>query len=237
MKFRHNFHADGEYRFTIPDLGVDLYTRVVETRHAVILFIDGRVVFREYLGGLEDMKTLDRGGAPGRAAVMKRFTNIPIQVKAGTRDVAVTFIERARVESDEFVGFLPGDLFSRGDRCKLVDGVQVVGRYSSGVSETTSRRRVSCWPPKAGPTTAMRARIASTLLAGLQRPVTEAEIGAVPFFDGGRKSWKFRRGIQQVIAPCWSAQVSLSRGSWTRNTTASAFPLNTWSSRRDSFFF
>ena len=32
MKFRHNFPADGEYRFTIPDLGVDLYTRVVETR-------------------------------------------------------------------------------------------------------------------------------------------------------------------------------------------------------------
>ena len=39
---------------------------------------------------------------------MKRFANIPVQVKAGTYDVAVTFIERARVESDEFVGFLPG---------------------------------------------------------------------------------------------------------------------------------
>ena len=30
-------------------------------------------------------------------------------MKAGTHDVAVTFIERARVESDEFVGVLPGD--------------------------------------------------------------------------------------------------------------------------------
>ena len=29
MKFRHNFPADGEYRFTIPDLGIDLYTRAV----------------------------------------------------------------------------------------------------------------------------------------------------------------------------------------------------------------
>ncbi len=35
MKFRHNFPADGEYRFTIPDLGVDLYTRAVETRHTL----------------------------------------------------------------------------------------------------------------------------------------------------------------------------------------------------------
>ena len=100
-------------------------------------------MFRESLGGPEDMRTVDRGGAPGRAEVMKRFANIPVQVKAGTYDVAVTFIERARVESDEFVGFLPGDVFSRGDRePRLVDGVQVVGPFNSpGVSDTPSRRR------------------------------------------------------------------------------------------------
>ena len=68
MKFRHNFPADGEYRFTIPDLGVDLYTRVVETRHTLIILVDGREVFRESLGGPEDLQTVDRGGAPGRAA-------------------------------------------------------------------------------------------------------------------------------------------------------------------------
>ena len=33
MKFRHTFPADGEYRFSIGDLGIDLYTRAVETRH------------------------------------------------------------------------------------------------------------------------------------------------------------------------------------------------------------
>jgi hypothetical protein len=96
MKFRHTFPADGEYRFTFPDLGVDLYTRVVETKHTLVLLIDGREVFRESLGGPEDMKTVDRGGAPGRAKVMERFTNVPVQVKAGTYDVAVAFIERAR---------------------------------------------------------------------------------------------------------------------------------------------
>jgi hypothetical protein len=102
MKFRHTFPADGEYRFTIPDLGVDLYTRVVETRHMVVILVDGREVFRESLGGPDDMRTVDRGGAPGRAKVMERFANIPVQVKAGTYDVVVTFIERARIESDEF---------------------------------------------------------------------------------------------------------------------------------------
>jgi hypothetical protein len=246
MKFRHNFHADGEYRFTIPDLGVDLYTRVVETRHAVILLIDGREVFREYLGGPEDMKTLDRGGAPGRAAVMKRFTNIPVPVKAGTRDVAVTFIERARVESDEFVGFLPGDLFSRGDRMpRLVDGVQVVGPFNSpGVSETASRRRVFICRPlqKDEPTkfgrpegralrrTCLRASHRSNLARrAFRRPVTDAEIDSLmPFFDGGRKSTGgFDAGIEQVIAAVLVSPEFLYRGvRGPASTTASAFPLN-----------
>ena len=103
------------------------------------------------MGGPEDLRIVDRGGAPGRAEIMKRFANIPVQVKAGTYDVAVTFIERARVESDEFVGFLPGDEFSRGDRePRLLGGVQVVGPFNSpGVSDTPSRRRIFICRPRA----------------------------------------------------------------------------------------
>ena len=146
MKFRHNFPADGEYRFTIPDLGVDLYTRALETRHTLVILVDGREVFRgvarRHRGSCGPSIATAR---PGRAEVMKRFANIPVQVKAGIHDVAVTFIERARVESDEFVGFLPGDEFSRGDRePRLVGGVKVMGPFNSpGVSDTPSRGRSS----------------------------------------------------------------------------------------------
>jgi len=87
--------------------------------------------------------------------VIKRFANIPVQVKAGTYGVAVTFIERAHVESDEFVGgpqgFLAGDEFSRGDRePRLQGGVKVEGPLNSpGVSETPSRRKIFiCRPQK-----------------------------------------------------------------------------------------
>ena len=177
MKFRHNFPADGEYRFTIPDLGVDLYTRVVETRHTLIILVDGREVFRQAVGGPEDLRIVDRNGAPGRAEIMKRFANIPVQVKAGTYDVAVTFIERARVESDEFVGFLPGDAFSRGDRePRIQGGVQVMGPFNSpGVSDTPSRRahlRLSA--RSRGQERACARRIAGSLARrAFRRPVTE----------------------------------------------------------------
>jgi hypothetical protein len=93
MKFRHNFPADGEYRVTILDLGIDLYSRVLDTRHRVVILIDGREVFRGELGGTEDLRTVDRKGAPGRAEVTNRFANLPVQVKAGIHDVAVTFID------------------------------------------------------------------------------------------------------------------------------------------------
>src|SRR5262249_39162416 len=150
LRFRHNFAADGEYRLTIRDLGIDLYTRAVETRHTVIILVDGREVFREPVGGTEDLRLVDHGGAPARAEIMERFANIPVNVTAGTYDVAVTFIERARVESDEFVGFLPGDAFSRGDRePRLVGGVDVVGPFNAtGVSDTPSRRRVFICKPE-----------------------------------------------------------------------------------------
>ncbi len=191
MRFRHNFSADGEYRFTIPDLGIDLYTRAVETRHTVLILVDGREVFRESVGGAEDLRIVDRGGAPGRAEIMKRFADIPVQVRAGTYDVAVTFIERARVESDEFVGVLPGDEFSRGDRApRLVAGVQVVGPFDSpGVSDTASRRRIFICQPEPNAERACARRIAENLARrAFRRPVTDDDIDSLmPYFDAGQR--------------------------------------------------
>jgi mono/diheme cytochrome c family protein len=204
MKFRHNFPADGEYRFTILDLGIDLYSRVLDTRHRVVILVDGREVFRGELGGTDDLRTVDRKGAPGRAEVTSRFANLPVPVKAGIHDVAVTFIERARVESDEFVGVLPGDEFSRGDRePRLVSGVKVDGPFNSpGVSETPSRRKIFvCRPDRQTPERTCARRIAATLARGaFRRPVTEADVdGLMPFFDKGRAS-SFDAGIEQLIA-------------------------------------
>jgi mono/diheme cytochrome c family protein len=210
MTFRHTFPADGEYRFTIQDIGVDLYSRVLETRHTLVLVVDGREVFRQSVGGPEDLRTVDRLGAPGRAEVMKRFADIPVQVKAGTHDVAVTFIERARVESDEFIGVIVGDAFSRGDRePRIQGGVQVVGPFNSpGVSDTPSRQRVFiCHPERENGASAQRERdcarrIASNLARrAFRRPVSDADVDSLmPHFETGRKAGTFDSGIQHLVA-------------------------------------
>jgi mono/diheme cytochrome c family protein len=235
MKFRHTFPADGEYRISIGDLGIDLYTRAAETQHTVIVLVDGREVFRGSLGSRDDLKLLDQGGAPARAAIMKRFTNIPVQVKAGTYDVGVTFIERARIESDEFVGFLPGDEFSRGDRApRVIGGVRVEGPFNSpGVSETASRRKIFVCRTQ---DKACARRIAETLARGaFRRPVTTADIDSLlPYFDSGRAAG-FDAGVEQMVAAILVSPEFLFRAIKTpepgRLKTASAsvpsaFPLS-----------
>src|SRR6185436_7767006 len=166
----------------------------------------------------DDLRTVDREGAPGRAAVMKRFANLPVQMKAGTYDVGVTFVERSRAESDEFVGgpdgFLPGDEFSRGDRePRLVGGVSVMGPYNSpGVSDTPSRRKIFVSSAKASPSSAKASaerddpaeracarRIAANLArAAYRRPVTDADLDSLmPYFEKGKT---FDAGVEQMIS-------------------------------------
>jgi hypothetical protein len=164
--------------------------------------------------------TVDRGGAPGRAKVMERFANVPVQVKAGTYDVAVTFIERARIESDEFVGFLPGDEFSRGDRMpRLVDGVQVVGPFSSpGVSETVSRRRIFiCRPGKPNEELPCARRISENLArrafrrpVRLKRSIRSCRNSKWPKGCLARRSRQAKAGLilasSRSLPPCSSAR-------------------------------
>ena len=72
--------------------------------------------------------------------MMERFSNIPVQVRAGVHDVVVTFIERAEIETDEFVSTAStGGSFGQGLRApRMIDGVTVVGPFNSpGVSKTT----------------------------------------------------------------------------------------------------
>jgi hypothetical protein len=103
IKFKHNFPADGEYRITIDNLGVGPYSNALENETTLVLMIDGRVVFRQSIGGPADLALADREAGTGRDAIMDRFSKIPVTVNAGVRDIVVAFLSRSRTHEYPYV--------------------------------------------------------------------------------------------------------------------------------------
>jgi mono/diheme cytochrome c family protein len=211
VKFKHNFPADGEYRFTMNDLGVGLYTGPVENESTLVIMIDGKIVFRKPIGGLADQALADRKAAAGRAEIMERFAKIPVQVQAGVRDVVVAFIDRSHVESDEnvanpapFAGLTGSIAQANGRMPRLVDGVEIVGPYDpKGVSRTSSRALIFVCDPKPAEELSCARQITENLARrAFRRPVNAEDVNRLmPFYAAGRESGgSFDQGIEQVVA-------------------------------------
>jgi hypothetical protein len=239
IKFKHNFPADGEYRITINDLSVGLYTGSVENESTVVIMIDGKIVFRKPIGGPADQALADRKAAQGRAEIMERFSKIPVQVQAGLRDVVVAFIDRSHVESDENVanpnaaGGLNGTFAqATGRLSRLTDGVEITGPFNAtGVSMTPSRALIFVCDPKEIGETACARRITETLARrAFRRPVTSEDVARLmPFYETGRLGGgTFDQGIEQVVAAVLASPEFLYRairGAQGASTSASGIPL------------
>jgi hypothetical protein len=208
IKFKHNFPADGLYRVNIDDLSVGLYTSTMENESTLVMMIDGKIVFREKIGGAADLSLADRKAADGRAKIMERFSKIPIQVKAGVRDVVVAFVQRADVESDENVaggfGGQSGGFGGSNRVPRLSNGVEISGPYEvSGISKTPSRDLIFVCDPKTKGEPGCAKQITETLARrAFRRPVTADDIAQLmPFYEYGRKDGgSFDAGVEQVVA-------------------------------------
>jgi mono/diheme cytochrome c family protein len=210
VRFKHNFPADGEYRINILDLSVGLYTGQMENESTLIIMIDGKIVFRQPIGGPEDLALAERLGPGGRAKIMDRFSKIPVQVQAGVRDVAVAFIDRAHVESDENVAAGFGGIgvlgFGNGNgrMARLVDGIEILGPYDpKGISQTASRALIFvCDPKKTGETACAKQITENLERRAFRRPVTADDVARLmPFYEAARASGgSFDQGIEQVVA-------------------------------------
>jgi hypothetical protein len=211
LSFRHNFVADGEYHISILDLDIGLYPSAAEWRQTVVMYIDGQEVFRGNVGGPEDLALVDREGADGRAKIIKRFSNIPVKVKAGTRNVVVTFIERARALSDEYLGGIGGQNggdfggFGRLQLARLLNGVEVSGPFGpTALQSTASRDRIFvCHPQSVADEEPCARRIAENLTRrAYRRPVNASDVDhLMPLFAAGRKqAGNFDGGVEQLVA-------------------------------------
>ncbi len=209
VRFKHNFPADGEYRITIADLSVGLYTSTMENESTLVIMIDGRIVFRKPIGGPADLTIADHKGAEGRTAIMDRFSKIPVEMQAGVHDVVVAFIDRAHVESDENIagGFngigVLGFGTGNGRMARLVNGIEIVGPFNStGVSKTASRALIFvCDPHKIGGPACAKQITEHLARRAFRRPVTSEDVARLmPFYEAGREGGgSFDQGIEQVV--------------------------------------
>jgi len=209
IKFKHDFPADGEYRITIDNLGVGPYPNALENESTLVIQIDGRIVFRKPIGGLADLVLADRDAGTGRAQIMERFSKIPVQVKAGVRDVVVAFIDRSHVESDENFEKLQGYGGLTGSQAVLErmavlrDGVVIAGPFNpTGVSMTPSRALIFVCDAKAAGESSCARQITENLARrAFRRPVTTEDMNRLlPFYEAGRRDGgTFDQGIEQVV--------------------------------------
>jgi len=211
IKFRHNFPADGEYQITITDLSVGPYSNALVREHALVVMIDGRTMVRKSIGGAADLALADRTAGTGRAQIMERFSKMPVQVRAGARDVVVAFIDRPQVETSENLERLPAYAGTTGGaaptdwRPRLQDpGVVVAGPFKpTGVSMTPSRGLIFvCDPGRTGEPACARQITENLARRAFRRPITTEDMNRLmPFYEAERRNGgTFDQGIEQSVA-------------------------------------
>ncbi|HEX5000129.1 MAG TPA: DUF1592 domain-containing protein [Terriglobia bacterium] len=210
IKFKHSFPADGEYRITLSNLAVGPYSNALVRENTVVILVDGRIVFRKNIGGAADLSLADRMAGTGREEIMDRFSKIPVQVKAGTRDVVVAFVDRPHVETSENLeklqpyGGLTGSAAPTDWRPHILDGVAVAGPFDpTGVSTTPSRALIFVCDAKTTGEPACARQIAENLARrAFRRPVTTEDMNRLlPFYEAERSAGgTFDQGIEQLVA-------------------------------------
>ncbi|MEJ0099178.1 MAG: DUF1592 domain-containing protein [Pseudomonadota bacterium] len=199
FKFRHFFPADGEYRVSIlDDLTGGLYTNPALFRQTVVIFLDGKEVFRGDVGGKEDLGLADREAGQGREKINGRFANIPVKATSGTHEFTVTSLERAHALSDENIG---GGNANNGARINSVEVAGPFGETSIGHSLTRDKIFV-CTPKNAADEKPCATKIAQHLATqAYRRPVTDTDVvKLMAFYDAGRKDiGDFDGGVQEIV--------------------------------------
>ena len=173
--------------------------------------LDGDYTFRiELAGGARDPERLELSvdgqrahlftiarpdsGNPGTSRL-----EVLLPVKAGPREIGVTFLARTGALTEEMV---PASTRRAGGGV-AVGAVSISGpRNPSGAEETPSRQRIFiCRPQDAASESTCVKRILSTLVRrAYRRPAVEADLQALePFYRAGRAEGGFEKGIERAL--------------------------------------
>jgi mono/diheme cytochrome c family protein len=197
MMIRHDFPADGEYKFAIQNFGIGSYVPGEELE----LLVDGeRAHLFKYQGvGLSQGMAADQGDGS---------LEIAIPVKAGSRTVGATFLA---------TNFRPSlDMIKQYDRKSLENNsipqlqyypaigfLRISGPFNAQRPEDSlSRRKVMTCRPASAAQEETCARQILTALArrAYRRPATPQDVATLmEFYTAGRRDATFDEGIELAL--------------------------------------
>jgi mono/diheme cytochrome c family protein len=206
---RHDFPADGEYKFSIQNFGIGSFI----PGEQLALIIDGeRVHVWPYRGV---------GVAVGMTADTDGTLEVTVPVRAGSRVVGATFIA---------TNYRPSlDIIRQYDRKSLENNsipqlqyypaigfVRIQGPFNAQrPADSASRRKIFvCRPTQASlEATCARRILATVARRGYRRPPTPQEVAALmSFFEQGRKDGTFEDGIELGLRLLLASPQFLVRG-------------------------
>ncbi len=219
MSFTYVFPADGEYHFNVTEedyMDMGLYPRGAENPATLVILIDGVEAARKEVGGGEWLDIADRDGPEGKKKLLQ-MVSTPARVKAGRREVAITYIERAHSLSNNAAG---GGGFGGGGRLSnmpaVLTGIEIEGPFNpSGLSMNDTRARILiCQPKEQSEERPCAENIARNMATqAFRRPVTAEDVSfLMKFYEMGRSEpGGFDAGITEMMVAILSSPDFLYR--------------------------
>ena len=196
MSVRHSFPADGEYKFTVQNLGIGKFTPGEKLE---FLVDNEQVAVRDYAGvGLSSNNSSDNDGT----------IDVTVPVRAGSHLVGVTFL------ADNYRPTL--DLIKQYERKSLEDNgipqlqyypavgiLRIRGPFNATrpVDSSSIRKVYTCRPATAAQEEPCAKEIVTTLMRhAYRRPVTPQDMEWVwGFYVEGRQEGTFQDGIELAL--------------------------------------
>jgi mono/diheme cytochrome c family protein len=226
IRFTHVFPADGEYRFNVPEedfIDMGLYPRGAQTAATLVILVDGVEVVRKEIGGPEFVDLADRDGPEGREAILAKVAS-SANIKAGRREIVMTYIERARSLSNDATsggGFIGGPFGGNqggriGDMPIIQTAIEIEGPFApQGLSPNESRAKIFvCQPASQAEERPCAQQIARHLATrAFRRPATDDDVKTLmKFYDLGRgEPGGFDAGVTELVTAVLSSPDFLYR--------------------------
>jgi hypothetical protein len=213
ISFVHDFPASGEYLLTIGDLASGRQIPRMEFSTTVLALLDGKEFYRTSVGGEQDQKAIDQTQEKAVEEINARLRDIRFHATAGQHTVAVTFLKRSNIESEERFPSTPPE---GGEvRQAFLSAMRIRGPLKiDATQDSVARQKIySCYPAQPSEEAACARQVISGLAQrAFRRPVDDKLLQPLlAFYDSGHRSGGFEIGVRDALAAILASPYFLYR--------------------------